>query len=105
MNITKAEAKVIMRARYDAGTLSAQAPKPKAAYHSVQNGITYACAIGALFPNPKELESGVIYQMSWGLINNGDLVVDDEEWFNRAQQLHDLWITTGNSSDFLEHIR
>lgn len=35
------------RARYEAGTLSAQAPKPICMYRTRQKGVTYACGIGA----------------------------------------------------------
>lgn len=92
------------RARYEAGTLSAQAPDPDCVYRTRQKGVTYACAIGAAL-NPADLRAlkranpqygGRTFQTRViGSLDGWDS--DDEEGVQKLQEAHDSW-AQGNTS-------
>lgn len=102
LEITRAEAREILKAAYAAGTLAAQQPEPIATYYDSRSG--GRCAIGHLYPvkDAKALEKGPFYKMASGLINRGDLIVDDPDWFVAVQRTHDSWVNTQDPTPFLE---
>lgn len=82
---------------YEAGTLSAQAPMPVCAYRTVQDGKTYACAIGCALTD--EQYDSLLAQSGLGedqfnestILNLKDLLT----WSPALSQLqvaHDDWV-------------
>lgn len=98
VTINKRDVAKAARARYDAGTLSAQAPVPVCEYRSEQGGVTYACAIGAALSDKQLAELAA----AGDFLNSDDFQcrgltalkgweADDRTAVLRLQERHDQW--------------
>lgn len=107
LHITVEEAKARLREAYANRELAAQHSGAGAVYYHSATGSR--CAIGCLFTRGEardlEMDPGG-YRLAHRLINDGDLVVDDNDWFEQVQIIHDRWANnTTDHQPFLEMIQ
>jgi hypothetical protein len=82
----KVEAVSVVVGALDAGMLSGQVGTAR-----YLTPCGRRCGIGQLYSleDAGRLEHGTTYSLARGLIERGDLVVDDPEWFIELQEQHD----------------